>query len=79
MTAMESEALRPKLAGRRHCSDSTGRPLKDIQQPVVRQGPLWIVQPPLGTGERVSVNDPLLPVAFTRSGHTRITANGHPG
>ena len=26
----------------------------------MRQGPLWIVEPPLSTGERMSVNDPLL-------------------
>jgi hypothetical protein len=25
----------------------------------MRQGPLWIVEPPLSTGERMSVNDPL--------------------
>jgi hypothetical protein len=24
----------------------------------MRQGPLWIVEPPLSTGERMSVNDP---------------------
>ena len=30
----------------------------------MRQGPLWIVEPPLSTGERMSVNDPLQPVAF---------------
>jgi hypothetical protein len=29
-----------------------------VQQPVVRQGPLWIVEPPLSTGEQMSVNDP---------------------
>jgi len=28
----------------------------------MRQGALWIVEPPLSTGERMSVNDPLLPV-----------------
>jgi len=26
----------------------------------VRQGPLWIVEPPLSAGEQVSVNDPQL-------------------
>ena len=26
----------------------------------MRQGPLWIAEPPLGTGKRMSVNDPLL-------------------
>jgi hypothetical protein len=29
----------------------------------MRQGPLWIVEPPLSTGERMSVNDPKLPSA----------------
>ena len=30
--------------------------MKDIQQPVMRQGLLWIVEPPLSTGERMSEN-----------------------
>ena len=34
----------------------------------MRQGPLWIVEPPLSTGEQMSVNDPLLPVE--RAGFT---------
>jgi hypothetical protein len=29
-----------------------------MQQPVMRQWPLWIVEPPLSTGERMSVNNP---------------------
>jgi hypothetical protein len=57
-TAFSTPAVEPLLAGRRHCRDSTERLLKDIQQPVMRQGPLWIVEPPLSTGERMSVNDP---------------------
>jgi hypothetical protein len=28
----------------------------------MHQGPLWIVEPPLSIGERMSVNDPLRPV-----------------
>jgi hypothetical protein len=28
----------------------------------MRQGLLWIVEPPLSTGEPMGVNDPLLPV-----------------
>jgi hypothetical protein len=49
---------RPLLADSRSSSDSTERPLNDVQQPVVRQGPLWIVEPPLSTGQQMSVNDP---------------------
>jgi hypothetical protein len=41
-----------------------------LQQPVVRQGPLWIVEPPLSTGEQMSVNDPLQSLAAGRSGHS---------
>ena len=43
---------------------STERPLNDVQQPVVRQGPLWIAEPPLNTGEQMSVNDPNSPFAI---------------
>ena len=40
--------------------------MNDVQPPVVRQGPRWIVDPPLGTGERMSVNDP--EPSYTRLG-----------
>jgi hypothetical protein len=58
MSAAEELPKLPFMAGRRHRRDSTERLLKDIQQPVKRQRPLWIVEPPLSTGERMSVNDP---------------------
>ena len=32
----------------------------------MRQRPLWIVEPPLSTGERMSVNDPQRPFATDR-------------
>jgi len=31
----------------------------------MRQRPLWIVEPPLSTGERMSVNDPLRPLVIS--------------
>jgi hypothetical protein len=37
----------------------------------MRQGPLWIVEPPLSTGERMSVNDPNRPVALANSRRSR--------
>ena len=33
--------------------------MNEVQQPVMRQGSLSIVEPPLSTGERMSVNDPV--------------------
>ena len=39
------------------------RPLNEVEQPVMRKGPLCIVEPPLSTGERMSVNDPKQSVA----------------
>jgi len=45
----------------------TERLLKDIQQPVMRQRPLWIMEPPLSTGERMSVNDPLQTSGLARA------------
>ena len=33
----------------------------------MRQGPLWIVEPPLSTGEQMSVNDPMRPVALWKA------------
>ncbi len=39
----------------------------------MRQGPLRIVEPPLSTGERMSVNDPLTTLGNTGSG--RSTTN----
>jgi hypothetical protein len=44
----------------------------------MRQRPLWTVEPPLSTVERMSVNDPLRTTTFYRSGHTRIAASGYP-
>ena len=63
------------MAGRRHRCDSSERPLNDVQQPVARQGPLRIVEPPLSTGERMSVNDPLRTIANDWSGRTGIRAS----
>ena len=38
----------------------------------MHQGPLWIVEPPLSTGERMSVNDPLRPVAVVESSRSIV-------
>jgi hypothetical protein len=38
----------------------------------VRQGPLWIVEPPLSTGEQISVNDPTQPVDFSESRRSSV-------
>jgi hypothetical protein len=46
------------LAGHESSSDSTEWLLNDVLQPSRRRGPLWIVEPPLVTGARMSVNDP---------------------
>jgi len=35
----------------------------------MRQGPLWIAEPPLSIGERMSVNDPERSAKVLRSGH----------
>ena len=37
------------------------------------QGLLWIVEPPLSTGERMSVNDPLQPVDLQESRRSPAT------
>jgi len=34
----------------------------------MRQGPLWIVEQPLSTGERMGVNDPILTLGGGASG-----------
>jgi hypothetical protein len=34
--------------------------------PAMRRGPLWIVEPPRSTGERMSVNDPEQTVGLLR-------------
>jgi hypothetical protein len=66
------------MAGRRHRIDSTERLLNDVQQPAMRQGPRWIVEPPFSTGERMSVNDPLQPVDVLKSGHSKLPfSRGH--
>jgi hypothetical protein len=52
-------------------SDSTERPLNDVHQPVMRRGPLWIVEPPLSIGERMSANDPDQPFDRLRSGRSK--------
>jgi hypothetical protein len=36
----------------------------------MRQWPPWIVEPPLGTGERMSVNDPIPPLVILDSRRT---------
>jgi hypothetical protein len=38
----------------------------------MRQVPLWIVEPPLSTGERMSVNDPLQTSRSTRNGRRKL-------
>jgi hypothetical protein len=38
----------------------------------MRQGPLWIVEPLLSTGERMSVNDPMRPFAFLDSSRSEV-------
>jgi hypothetical protein len=43
----------------------------------VRQGPLWIVEPPLSTGEQMSVNDPLRPFTVLESGRSANQAGWH--
>jgi len=50
--------------------------VKDIQQPVMRQGLLWIVEPPLSTGERMSENGhlPSLPRFAPMSGPKPVAA-----
>ena len=37
----------------------------------MRQGPLWIVEPPLNTGEQMSVNDPQETLDVPGSGRSR--------
>jgi hypothetical protein len=54
------EALREKIDQRAH-PRLPGR---------VRQGPLWIVAPPLTTGERMSVNDPKLSNLLSKNGRS---------
>ena len=36
--------------------------MDNVHRPSKREGPLWIVEPPLSTCERMSVNDPLQPL-----------------
>jgi hypothetical protein len=38
----------------------------------MRQGPLWIVEPPLSTGERMSANDPQRPVNLFNIGRSIV-------
>ena len=43
------------------------------------QGPLWIVEPPLSTGERMSVNDPEPTHTGLESGHSTLESTEHRG
>jgi len=61
------------VADCRSSSDSTERPLDQAQQPSRLEGPVWIVERPLSTGERPTVDDPLLPVAKLGSGRSRTS------
>jgi hypothetical protein len=44
----------------------------------MRQGPLWIAEPPLSTGERMSVNDPSLPLTNVRKGAGKFAILSRP-
>ena len=41
----------------------------------MRQGPLWIVEPPLSTGERMTVPDPLRPYVLAESSRRIVVAS----
>jgi hypothetical protein len=57
-TALEEEALRPKLAGCRNSADSIERPLKETQQSSKREGPRWIGEQPFSETNSLTVDDP---------------------
>ena len=65
---MEKELGRLQLAGQRPLPYRPEWPLNDVRQPAMGQGPVWIVEPPLSTGERMSVNDPDLTFRVPNSG-----------
>jgi hypothetical protein len=44
----------------------------------VRQGPLWIVEPPLSTGVQMSANDPDQPLGILQSGLSTDEAGSCP-
>ncbi len=47
-----------ELAGLRHRSDATERPLTSVPQSSTREGPLRIIEPPFLAADRSAVDDP---------------------
>ena len=64
---MERNALRPKLAGCRHCRDLIERPLYNAGQPSRCEGLLRIVVPPFSAGASLTLTDPFRSVEFPDS------------
>ena len=58
MAGLGQKLDRLLLAGRRHSSDATERPLICALQSSRREGPLWIVEPPFIAADRSTVDDP---------------------
>ena len=54
----------PELAGRRHCCDSTERPLISAHRSPRRERPGSLAMPPFGAAERLTVPDPQRPVSL---------------
>jgi len=72
MNAMEEKLHRLFLAGGRHYSVTTVRPLIALQRPSTREGPESIVLPPSSVGDHSAVLDPEGP--FALGGSRRSTA-----
>jgi hypothetical protein len=56
---MERNALRPVVAGPGHRSDSTERPLIDLQRPARHQAALWCVLLPVIAANGLTELDPI--------------------
>jgi hypothetical protein len=68
---MNHKALRPLVAGRRHCCDLIERPLYNAGQPSRCEGLLRIVVLPFSAGAWLTLTDPLQPFVLLRSGRSR--------
>jgi len=58
---------RLEVAGRRHWSVTTERPLIGVLRPSTREGPEWIVEAPSSVGHNSAAPDPQQPSRFSRA------------